>query len=155
MGSMNRLAATCFALSILLLSGCGHPSNNDGVIKVGLSQLPMSLDPRYSTDAASHRVQEFLHRGLARLDDQFLPQPDLAESWQHPDPLTWEFRLKPGIRFHDGSSVRATDVAATLNAVLNQTMASPLRAGLAAISKVEALSDNHSAFLLESDSTTT
>lgn len=140
--NLLRLPAICFVLIFLVLSGCG-PSSNDGAgIKVGLSQLPMSIDPRYATDAASHRVQEFLHRGLVHLDEQFLPRPDLAESWLHPDPLTWEFTLKRGIRFHDGGVVRASDVAATLNAVLDQTMASPLRAGLAAISKIEVLSDD-------------
>ena len=138
----SRLPAICFALSFMLLGGCGHSSDDGGGIRVGLSQLPMSLDPRYATDAASHRVQEFLHRGLTHLDEKFLPRPDLAESWQHPDPLTWEFTLKRGVRFHDGSMVRAADVAATLNAVLDQAMASPLRAGLAAISRIEVLADN-------------
>ncbi|MDX8404502.1 MAG: ABC transporter substrate-binding protein [Mariprofundaceae bacterium] len=142
MGSMNRLAVAFSTLFFLLLGGCGNIHNDDEVIKVGLSQLPMSLDPRYATDAASHRVQEFLHRGLARLDERFLPQPDLAESWKHPDSLIWEFKLKSGIYFHDGSVVQATDVAATLNSVLDQTKASPLRAGLAAISNIKVLADN-------------
>lgn len=142
MGSMKRLAGILLLSALLLLGGCGEASNGQEGIKVGLSQLPMSLDPRYATDAASHRVQEFLHRGLVYLDDQFLPRPDLAESWQHPDPLIWEFTLKPNVRFHDGGAVRASDVAATLNAVLDQTKASPLRAGLAAISKIEVLADD-------------
>ncbi|MES0372142.1 MAG: ABC transporter substrate-binding protein [Mariprofundaceae bacterium] len=142
MGPMNRLSVVFILLSLFLLGSCEYSSNGREGIKVGLSQLPMSLDPRYATDAASHRVQEFLHCGLSRLDDQFLPQPDLAESWKHPDPLSWEFTLKQNIRFHDGGLVRASDVAATLNAVLDQTMASPLRAGLAAVSEIKVLADN-------------
>ncbi len=128
-------------LCMLLLAGCSEPLQDNGVVRVGLSQLPMSLDPRYATDAASHRIQEFLHRGLVRLDQRFQPQPDLAESWRHPDPLTWKFRLKSGIRFHDGSPVRASDVAATLGAVLDGSKASPLKAGLAAIESIEAVSE--------------
>ncbi|MDT8376389.1 MAG: ABC transporter substrate-binding protein [Mariprofundaceae bacterium] len=144
---MSRLLLICALLSALLFSGCGdtpdgNASANGNAITVGLAQLPLSVDPRYATDAASHRVQEFLHRGLVRLDEKFLPQPDLAESWQHPDPLTWEFKLRPGIRFHDGSSVRASDVTATLNAVLDSAGASPLRAGLAAIARVTVLADD-------------
>ncbi|MCF7822016.1 MAG: ABC transporter substrate-binding protein [Mariprofundaceae bacterium] len=133
---------TVILLCTLLLSGCSEPLQENGAVRVGISQLPMSLDSRYATDAASHRVQEFLHRGLTRLDEKFLPQPDLAESWRHPDPLTWEFKLKPGIRFHDGSPVTAVDIAATLNAVLDPSKASPLRAGLAAIKRIETLADD-------------
>jgi len=132
--SLLLMIATCGA-------ACSQGSNENGAIRVGLTQLPMSLDSRFATDAASHRVQEFLHRGLVKLDDQFLPQPDLAASWSHPDPLTWLFTLKQGSRFHDGSLVAAKDVAATLNAVLDPTRASPLRAGLASIASIEVLSD--------------
>jgi len=130
-------------IPLLLFAACGQAGSGDAdAIRVGLAQLPMSLDPRYATDAASHRVQEFLHRGLVKLDDQFLPQLDLAASWLHPDPLTWEFSVKPDARFHDGSKVTATDVAATLSAVMDASKASPLKAGLASIESVEVLSDN-------------
>ena len=136
-----RWFATLLICSLLLLAGCSDSPKENGMIRVGLSQLPMSLDSRYATDAASHRIQEFLHRGLVQLDERFQPQSDLAESWQHPDPLTWQFRLREGVHFHDGSPVRAHDVAATLNAVLDITKASPLRAGLAAIKSIEVVSE--------------
>jgi len=139
-GTLMRLFGALFTLVLLLLAGCSPEANENGAIRVGLAKLPMSLDSRYATDAASHRVQEFLHRGLVKLDDQFLPQPDLAATWSHPDPLTWIFTLKQDIRFHDGSLVTAGDVAATLNAVLDASKASPLKAGLASIETVEVLS---------------
>ncbi len=139
---MKHLFSIFLMVFFLLLGSCSHSANENDMIRVGLPQLPMSLDSRYATDAASHRVQEFLHRGLIRLDEKFLPQPDLAESWQHPDPLTWEFTLKHHVRFHDGSMVQATDVAATLEAVLDETLASPLRTGLAAIRRIEVLAND-------------
>ncbi len=139
---LDTLHFTTVILITLVFAGCSQAVNEDGAIRVGLSQLPMSIDSRYATDAASHRVQEFLHRGLVKLDEKFLPQPDLAVSWKHPDPLTWEFRLKPDIHFHDGSTVKASDVAATLNAVLDASKASPLRAGLIGIESIEVISDS-------------
>jgi len=139
-GALMRLLSTLFTLIFLLLAGCSPETNESDVIRVGMSRMPMSLDSRYATDAASHRVQEFLHRGLVKLDDHFLPQPDLAASWRHPDPLTWIFTLKQNVRFHDGSLVTAGDVAATLDAVLDTSKASPLKAGLASIDAVEVLS---------------
>jgi len=140
MGTMRRFSILLLC-SLLLLAGCSEPAHENGAIRVGLSQLPMSLDSRYATDAASHRIQEFLHRGLIQLDESFQPQPDLAESWQHPDPLIWKFRLRADVLFHDGSPVRAVDAAATLSAVLDSSKASPLRAGLAAIESIEAVSE--------------
>jgi len=139
-GALMRLFIVFMA--ILTLAGCSPETNDGDAIRVGMSRMPMSLDSRYATDAASHRVQEFLHRGLVKLDDRFLPQPDLAESWQHPDPLTWIFTLKRGIRFHDGSVVTARDVEATLNSVMDASKASPLKAGLASIESVDAVSEN-------------
>ncbi|MDQ6959108.1 MAG: ABC transporter substrate-binding protein [Mariprofundaceae bacterium] len=131
-----------FSLSLLLMvSACQQSIPEQNEIRIGLAQTPMTLDPRYATDAASHRVQELLHRGLIRLDGHFEPQPDAAEYWEHPNPLTWRFFLRTNLKFHDGTPVRAADVAATLNSILDAEMASPLRAGFAAIRSVKAVSE--------------
>lgn len=134
-----RMMGACL-LGLLLLSGCQAQRPAPGELRIALAQAPITLDPRYATDAASHRVQEFLHRGLIRLDEHFHPQGDLASHWQHPDPLHWYFFLKQGIRFHNGATVSAKDVVATLQSVLDADMASPLRAGFLAIRQVKALS---------------
>jgi len=126
----------------VVLAACSAQQTQPaGMLRVGLAQMPMTLDPRFATDAASTRVQELMHRGLIRLDERFQPQGDLAVSWMHPEPLLWVFRLRDGIHFHDGTAVTAQDVAATLNDVMNPALASPLRAGFAAIESVEAHDD--------------
>ncbi len=127
-------------LVLLTASACQQSMPGKNEIRIGLAQTPMSLDPRYATDAASLRVQELLHCGLVRLDAHFKAQADAAERWEHPNPLTWYFFLRPGLKFSDGAPVRAADVAATLNSIMDVNMASPLRAGFAAIRKVEAVS---------------
>ncbi len=131
-----------FSLSLLLMaSACQQSVPGQNEIRIGLAQTPMTMDPRYATDAASHRVQELLHRGLVRLDAHFEPQPDVAERWEHPDALTWRFFIRPGLKFSDATPVRVADAAATLNSIMDAKMASPLRAGFAAIRKVEAVSE--------------
>ncbi|MDQ7011758.1 MAG: ABC transporter substrate-binding protein [Mariprofundaceae bacterium] len=136
---MKRLTRIfILACMVLLAVSCQRQTVDAHMLRAGLAQLPMTLDPRYATDAASMRVQEFIHRGLVRLDEHFEPRPDLAEGWEHPSRLRWRFRLRRGIRFHDGSMMDAADVVATLQAVLDPAMASPLRAGFAAIDHVEA-----------------
>ncbi|HXH72299.1 MAG TPA: ABC transporter substrate-binding protein [Mariprofundaceae bacterium] len=149
---MRRLAVMLLSLMCLGLAGCSNPSAGaGGVLRVGLAQMPMTLDPRYATDAASTRVQELVHRGLIKLDDHFQPEGDLAESWQHPEPLVWRFHLHAGIHFQDGSPLTAHDVAATLRAIMNPVLASPLRAGFAAIDHVEAQGDDVVLFLNKPD----
>ncbi len=124
----------------LVLTACQQQAVEQGELRVGVAQLPMSLDPRFATDAASHKIQALLHRGLIRLNDDFMPQADVAASWQHSDALTWTFELKKDVYFHDGTHLQAKDVAATLRGVLNKDLGSPLRAGFAAIESVEVLS---------------
>lgn len=132
---------TIKAWLFVLLSACAAVPQGGDVLRVGLSQWPMSLDPRYATDAASQRVQAFIHRGLVKLDENFLPIPDAAERWSHPDPLTWRFTLQSGLFFHNGTPVRAADAAATLQSILDEKRASPLRAGFSAIESIEAESE--------------
>jgi len=142
MATMMRLPLVLISLLILLTaSACQQSMPGRDEIRIGLAQTPMSLDPRYATDAASHRVQELLHRGLVRLDAHFEAQPDAAARWEHPDALTWYFFLRPGLKFSDGAPVHAADVVATLNSIMDASKASPLRSGFAAIRKVEAVSE--------------
>ncbi len=136
------IRSVCFAVVALLLSGCQPAANLDGVLRAGLAQMPISLDPRYATDAASMRIQQFLHRGLIRLDEHFQVQADLALHWQHPNPLIWHFWIRRDVHFHDGSSLSADDVVATLNTVLDEKMASPMKGGLASVDKIERVAED-------------
>jgi len=138
---LNNIFSILILTLAVSLTACSNSDQRLDELRVGLAQPPMSLDPRFATDAASHRVQEFIHRGLVHLDARFLPRPDLARTWEHPDPLSWKFVLREGIRFHDGTPVTAPDVVATLKSVLDPGMASPLRAGFEAVQSVEAVSD--------------
>jgi peptide/nickel transport system substrate-binding protein len=51
----------------------------------------------------------------------------LLERWGPVDPLTWEFRLRPGVRFHDGGELTSTDVAYSLQRILDLQLPSPRR----------------------------
>ena len=52
-----------------------------------------------------------------RNPDTFKLEPLLATEWKLPDPTTIEFTLRPGVKFHDGSSLTADDVVYTINIV--------------------------------------
>ncbi|WP_232726606.1 ABC transporter substrate-binding protein [Mariprofundus ferrinatatus] len=125
----------------LLVVGCQPVDSNRNTLHVGLAQTPITVDSRFATDAASVRIQDFLHRGLVKLDESFNVEGDLAESWVHPTPLLWKFRLRQGETFSDGSEVKARDVAATLQAVIDPALASPRMAEYSAIERIEVEDD--------------
>jgi peptide/nickel transport system substrate-binding protein len=129
-------------LASLLLASCNSADTDRGLLRVGLAQMPISMDPRFATDAASARVQDFVHCGLLKLDESFNVEGDLAEKWDNPEPLLWRFYLRQGVKFSNGSQLTAADVVATIQAILNPELVSPLKASFAAIESIEAESDN-------------
>lgn len=86
------------------------------------------------------QVTKSLYDTLVEVDDRGELKPALAESWKvSPDGLSWTFRLRPGVRFHHGKLLDATDVKATLERILNPSTYSPKRSSFEAIRRVEVL----------------
>ena len=79
----------------------------------------MTLDPHFlwSTPNRAYNVQ--LYGALMRLDETMRAQPMLAETHKLVDDSTWEFRLNPKARFHNGETVTADDVVASFDRALN------------------------------------
>ncbi|MGH7804466.1 MAG: ABC transporter substrate-binding protein [Candidatus Binatia bacterium] len=104
---------------------------------MAVEAAPRTLDPRFATDATSSRIAALVFRGLTRGDGTGRRLPDLARDWNVSDGgRTVTFHLREA-RFHDGSPITSADVRATLESVLDPTTASPKRAGLEAIERVE------------------
>jgi len=135
---LNRWAL-CLAALVLLTCGCKGEEDLLGqkVLVVGLESSPVHLDPRIGTDAGSSRIQQLLFRGLFQKDEVGEAVPDLVQSWEQPDPVTYRFRLRPGVRFHDGRLLKARDVCHTLESILDPALGSPLRGNFETIRSVE------------------
>jgi peptide/nickel transport system substrate-binding protein len=84
-----------------------------------IESSPNNLDVRQGTDAQSERVGGLIYEGLAKKDDHFNLVPWLATAWERPDPQTWVFHIRPGVRFHDGKALTADDVAWTIESMTN------------------------------------
>lgn len=122
---------------LLLLGACTRAP--DASLRVGLPSAPVTLDPRYATDATSYRLCRLVYQAPADFDAQFMPVPALM-SWTQPTPQRYRFTLRGAPRFHDGTPLRADDVVATYRAVLDPARASPHRGSLAnvvAVTKVD------------------
>ncbi len=98
---------------------------------------PGSMDPRLQNDTAAFRINELVFNGLTTIDQNLEPQPDLAEKIDQPDPQTYVFTLRKGVKFHDGTDMTADDVKATYDTMLNPDFKSPRRALYDAINSVD------------------
>ncbi len=127
-------------LCLTLLSACTRPP--DAVLRFGLGSAPVTLDPRFATDATSTRINRLLYARLVDFDERLMPVPALAR-WERPAADRYRFHLgEAGRRFHDGSRLTAHDVKATYDFVLDPANASPHRASLALIDDIQVLDDD-------------
>ena len=78
-----------------------------------------SLDPHYHQLSPNNAVADMVFDRLVGTDAQSRPVPGLATEWHAVEPNVWEFKLRPGVRFHNGSAFTAEDVAFTLDRVPN------------------------------------
>lgn len=99
--------------------------------------------------AVGQRLSQLITPGLLTFDDACRPVPDLAESFVWLDPRTVEFRLRPGLRFHDGTALTAADVVATYASVRDPALGSPRRRSFERIARVEAVDEQTVRFHLD------
>jgi peptide/nickel transport system substrate-binding protein len=98
-----------------------------------------TMDPGRSTQVLTVNYFYNLYDSLTRWDAGLQLQPGLATSWKAVNDITWEFTLRPAVKFHDGSPLTAEDVRATIerNLVPGKTV---VTAGFTTIESVQAAS---------------
>ncbi len=122
-----------------LTAGCSQPNRNPSTITLLIECNPTKLDPRFATDTQSQRIDGLLFSSLLDRDDRMNLRGDLAESWSTPDPRTYVFHLRRGVRFHDGRPLTSADVRATLHFILNPANKSPKRGAFRLLTSIETL----------------
>ncbi len=83
--------------------------------RFGLTGDAISLDPHRRLAAVEAIFLRMAYEGLTTMDKNQEPIPALAESWQHPEPNRWLFKLRKNVKFHGGETFDAEDVVFTLN----------------------------------------
>jgi peptide/nickel transport system substrate-binding protein len=106
-------------LAGLALAACGTAAAPERELRVAMYDDLASFDPHARNTVGAYEVLSTIYEPLVSLDRAMRPAPALAVSWETPDLLTWVFRLRPGVRFHDGSPLTAEDVAASLRRSLS------------------------------------
>ncbi|MBP0446751.1 ABC transporter substrate-binding protein [Roseomonas sp. SSH11] len=103
------LAAAAAAFSALPMLGAGAQTLN---LAVGAPVT--SLDPHYHALSPNYAVADMLFDSLTAFDARARVQPRLALSWTPVAETVWEFKLRPGVKFHNGNDFTAEDVAFTI-----------------------------------------
>lgn len=119
------------------LNGCSHHPVDTNAVTVVIESSPTNLDPRIGTDAQSEHIDELIFDSLLKKDAQFNLQPDLATSWEVPNPLTYIFHLRSGVVFHNGQPLTSRDVKWSLDSMLNHTLLTAKYQAYRSISSVE------------------
>ncbi len=105
-----------------LLTGCSPKPADPNTVTVLIESSPTNLDPRIGNDGQSERIDELIFDSLVKKDAQFNLQPDLATSWDTPNPLTYIFHLRTGVKFQNGQILTSRDVKWTLDSMLNHSI---------------------------------
>lgn len=132
---MRRLIAL---VALITLVGCHGVRRDRNTVVFLIESSPANLDPRVGTDAQSQRIDALMFDGLVDHNESFQFTPALATSWEQPDPLTLVFHLRHGVRFHDGRTFSARDVAWTIDSIRKGKVISPKSAAYAAVDSIEA-----------------
>ncbi|HET9404100.1 MAG TPA: ABC transporter substrate-binding protein [Burkholderiales bacterium] len=88
-------------------------------LSIALGGDVTSIDPHFHNLTPNNNVGAHVFDSLVMKDASGRIKPGLAESWRAVDDLTWEFQLRKGVKFHDGTDFTAADVAFSLDRVPN------------------------------------
>jgi peptide/nickel transport system substrate-binding protein len=122
---------------LLFATSCAKKPDPNTLVMI-IESSPTNLDPRVGIDAQSERIDELIFDSLVRRDEHFELKPWLAESWEIPDPQTYVFHLRKGVRFHNGQPLTSNDVKWTFDSLFTGTIRSSKVAAYNKIDRVDA-----------------
>ena len=119
---MRRLIALVpLAIVLILLGPAAAGAQGRGKeIVVGLGAEPRTMLAVTIVDWTTNNMLEHIYDRLLDRDAKtFKPKPMLAESWKIVNDTTWEFKLRKGVKFHNGEPFTAQSVKATIDYALD------------------------------------
>jgi peptide/nickel transport system substrate-binding protein len=101
-----------------------------------------TLIPPLASDAASHGIASLVYNGLVKYNGQLMLVGDLAEGWEiSPDGLTITFKLRKGVKWHDGAPFTAQDVLFTYQVMVDPKTPTAYSGDYLQVKKAEAPDD--------------
>lgn len=121
---MSRIATVLRALtaSVCLSALAPGAALAEKSLTIGLTADATHLDPQAGEELSSNIMFYHIYDPLVRRTPDLSFEPGLAESWELIDDTTWQFKLREGVKFHDGDVLKASDVVFTLNRLKESLM---------------------------------
>ena len=133
-----RLAVVVVLALFLPWQAAAQTPKRGGTLVVGMSQDLPGLDPHPSTSTITYQVLSLVYQGLVDFDRDLKIKPVLAESWTtSADGKTWTFKLRKGVKFHNGRPLTASDVKFSLDRILDPKTAARGKGALGIIESVQ------------------
>jgi len=118
-------AGAAAAFSSLPLLGCGQAEPEADHIRFAWYEENLTMDPTMTTMTPTLvLIRPCMFNSLVKQDPEGKIVPDLAESWKSVNPLTWEFKLRKGVKFHNGEPFNAEAVKFTFERLKDPKRAS-------------------------------
>lgn len=116
-----RLAVCAALLGAAISTGASAQT-----LTIGVRAGPESIDPHYAATGTHAEALKHVFDTLVWSGDKLQVEPRLALSWKLVEPTVWEFKLRPDVKFHDGSDFTAEDVKFSVERIPLVTGASPV-----------------------------
>ena len=132
--------AACI-VGLSLLSGVytqssAAPVPSSDTLRFALTHDPQSLDPMIDSSGVTQNILHNIFDSLVMADDDLRQTGDLATSWKFVPPSSWDFTLRPNVRFHNGDPVTAGDVKFSFDRIIDPASRSPMKGFISAITSV-------------------
>lgn len=109
----GMILATC-ALGLCMIAMPGQAQKRSATLAFGQEATPPTLDPQFSSSIATRNVAMHIYEQLLTRGENNGVIPELAESWRvSPDGLTYTFKIRTGLKFHNGKELTSADVKAS------------------------------------------
>ena len=116
---MKRMTAVFGMLAIAAFVSASIPAQAK-TFKFAFQGDVASMDPYALAENFSNAFHSNIHDSLIRYDENLQIEPALAVSWEVVDPKTWRFKLREGVKFHNGNTFEADDVVFSIKRSLKR-----------------------------------
>ncbi|HEY2818721.1 MAG TPA: ABC transporter substrate-binding protein [Casimicrobiaceae bacterium] len=110
---MSSIVRACTALVAYVATAAACAAN----LTIGMGTDVTAIDPHYHNLTPNNTVAAHIFGYLVERNEKSQTIPGLATEWRTLDPTTWEFKLRRGVKFHDGTDFTAADVVASIERV--------------------------------------